>query len=75
MYMASTKTQNILNEIEGYINNDVTVIDALVFYAEKYDLEVELVGEIVKQSPVLRARVQQDAETLNLMEKTARLPV
>jgi len=68
-------TQNILNEIEGYINNDVTIIDALVFYADKYDLEVELVGEIVKRSPVLRARVQQDAETLNLMEKTARLSV
>ena len=73
--MRQTKTQNILNEIEAYINNDVTVIDALVFYAEKYDLEVELVGEIVKRSPVLRSRVQQDAEKLNLMEKIARLPV
>jgi hypothetical protein len=73
--MKPTKTQNILKEIEGYVNNDVTVIDALVFYAEKYDLEVELVGEIVRRSPVLRSRVQQDAETLNLMEKTARLPV
>ena len=73
--MREVKTQHILKEIEQYVNSDVTVIDALVFYAEKHDIEVELLGEIVKRSPVLRARVQQDAEHLNLMEKTARLPI
>mgnify|MGYP006883063752 FL=1 len=70
-----TKTQVILKEIENYTNEDVTIIDALCYYAEKYNLEIELLGEIVKRSPVLRARVEQEAEVLNLMEATARLPV
>ena len=64
-----------MEEISSYINEEVTYIDALVFYAQKYDIEVELVGEIVKRSQVLKSRVRDDAEKFNLMEKTAQLPV
>lgn len=67
--------ENIMEEISSYINEEVTYIDALVFYAQKYDIEVELVGEIVKRSQVLKSRVRDDAEKFNLMEKTAQLPV
>lgn len=65
----------ILEEILGYVNNEVSFIDALVFYAQKYDVEVELIGEIVKDSHVLKSKVRDDAERFNLMEKTAKLPV
>jgi hypothetical protein len=67
--------ENILKEISLYTNEEVSHIDALVFYAQKYDIEVELVGEIVKRSQVLKSRVRDDAEKFNLMEKTAQLPV
>lgn len=67
--------ENIMQEISSYINEEVTYIDALVFYAQKYDIEVELIGEIVKRSQVLKSRVRDDAEKFNLMEKTAQLPV
>lgn len=67
--------ENIMEEISSYINEEVTYIDALVFYAQKYDIEVELIGEIVKRSQVLKSRVRDDAEKFNLMEKTAQLPV
>ena len=67
--------ENIMEEISSYINEEVTYIDALVFYAQKYDIEVELIGEIVKRSQVLKSRVRDDAEKFNLMEKTAQLPI
>lgn len=67
--------EKILKEISGYVNNEVSYIDALVHYAQKHDVEVELIGEIVKQSPVLKSKVRNDAEKYNLMEKTARLPI
>ena len=70
-----TTAQDILKEIEAYINDDVSVIDALVHYAEKNEIEIELIGEIIRRSPVLKLRVQEDAEKLNLMEKVARLPI
>ena len=67
--------EKILKEISGYVNNEVSYIDALVHYAQKHDVEVELIGEIVKLSPVLKSKVRNDAEKYNLMEKTARLPI
>lgn len=54
--------ENILNEIRHYINEEVSYIDALVHYAQKHDIEVELVGEIVKKSAVLKSKVRTDAE-------------
>lgn len=66
----------ILKEVEQYTNNEVSLIDALVHFSEKYDIEIELIGEIVRRSVVLKAKVRNDAEKLNLLEeKTAKLPV
>lgn len=73
--MKETSPEKILKEIEGMVTPEVSMIDALVFYAEKYGLEVELVGEIVRRSTVLKSRVREDAEKLNLIERTARLPI
>jgi hypothetical protein len=66
----------ILKEVERYTNKEVSLIDALVHFSEKHDIEIELVGEIVRRSVVLKAKVRNDAERLNLLEeKTAQLPV
>lgn len=69
------KAEEIMREVSNYVNSEVSFIDALVHYAEKYDLEIELVGEIVRRSQVLKAKVREDAEELNLLDKTTRLPV
>jgi len=69
------KAEEILNEVTPWINEDISFFDALVHYADKYDLEIELVGEIVRRSPVLKSKVRDDAERLHMVEKTNRLPV
>ena len=69
------KAEKILREVASYVNKEVSFIDALVHYADKHDLEIELVGEIVRRSQVLKAKVREDAEELNLVDKTIRLPV
>lgn len=66
----------ILNEIEKYTNADVSLIDAIVYYAEQHDIEIELLGDIIRRSVVLKSKVRDDAERLNLLEeKTAKLPI
>lgn len=69
------KAEEIMREVSKYVNSDVSFIDALVHYADLHELEVELVGEIVKRSQVLKAKVREDAEELNLLDRTTRLPV
>lgn len=73
--MDDLKAEQILKEISDWINEDVTIMDALIHYADKNDLEIELIGEIVRRSPVLKAKVREDAERIRMVERTARLPV
>jgi len=73
--MKELSAEKIHKEIIKYINTDVSYIDALVYYAEKYDIEIEILGEMVKKSPILKSKVRDDAENLNLVEETAKLPL
>lgn len=60
--------EKIMKEIMSYVNKDVSVIDALTFYADKHDIEVELLGDLIRRSPTLKAFVRADAERLLLVE-------
>lgn len=74
--MIDFTAESILREVEQYTNKDVSLIDALVFFSEKHNVEIELIGEIIRRSVVLKAKVRDDAERLNLIEeKTAKLPI
>ena len=73
--LSTHKILNIMKEVDRYVNKDVSYIDALIEYASKHNIEIELLGEIVKRSAVLKAKVRDDAETLNLIEKSSKLPI
>lgn len=66
--MGELNAEQILREISAYVNKEVSYIDALVYYAEKNDIELEVVGEIVRRSPILKSKVRDDAELLKLVE-------
>lgn len=70
-----SKEEIIIDEVASYVNDDVSYIDALVHYAQKNDMEIELVGDIVRRSVILKARVAEDAENLKLIEKRPKLPL
>lgn len=69
------KPEEIHKEISKYVNSDVSYIDALVHYASIHDLEIEVLGEIIRRSPIIKSKVRDDAEKLNLVEEIHRLPV
>ena len=67
--------EEIHKEISKYINKEVSYIDALVHYATIHDLEIEVLGEIIRRSPIIKSKVRDDAEKLNLVEASFKLPV
>ena len=69
------RPEEIHREIMKYVNADVSYIDALVIYAEKHDLEIEVLGEIIKKSPIIKSKVRDDAERLNLVDALVGLPI
>ena len=68
-------SERIMTDIARHIKAGVPYIDAVVEYALKNELEIEVVGEIVRKSPLLKAKIYREAEDLNMVEKLVRLPV
>jgi len=68
-------SEHIINDIAEVISKGVSYIDAVIDYAERHNLEVEVIGEIIKRSPVLKAKIYREAEELNMVERLVRLPV
>ncbi len=50
-------------------------MDAVMHYCQENNLEVDFVGEIIAKNPSLKEKIAVEAEDLNLIKKTARLPI
>jgi len=53
----------------------VDYIDAVVFYCEKHNIEIETAASIIKSNPKFRLKLQSSAEDLNFLPKRAKLPI
>ena len=66
---------DFLAEVEELAADGVEYIDAVVEVATKRGIEIETAAAIIKKSELIKSRIQQEAEDLNILPKTARLPV
>lgn len=74
--MLRLQYEEFLSEIHAIAKKtDSNYIDAIVHYAERHGIEIESLAELVRKNPNLRSRVQDEAEDLYMMERTAKLPV
>lgn len=53
----------------------IAYMDAVIHWCEQNNLEVEFAGDLIRRNAVLKAKIQLEAENLNFMKKTARLPI
>jgi hypothetical protein len=71
----SKAVNDFIVEIESMQSSDhVDYMDAILCYCEKHNLEIETVAKFVRNNAILKAKVQEEAENLNILEKTCRLP-
>jgi hypothetical protein len=49
------------------------IMDTIVAYCEKNGLEVDVASTLISSS--LKAKIREEAQELNLLKKTAKLPV
>lgn len=65
-----------INEIESLsIKLKIEYIDAVVLWCENNKVEVETVATWIKRDPVLKAKIQFEAENLNFLKRSSRLPL
>jgi hypothetical protein len=53
----------------------IGIIDAVVLWCDKNSVDIELVAPLIKKDATMKARLQAEAEDLNILKKGARLPV
>jgi len=68
--------EDFTREIESLVRNkNIEFFEAVLYYCEVNNIEVEVAASLVKQNGALKAKIQHEAENLNLVKKTARLPI
>ena len=65
-----------MEEIEELCKKkNLEYIDAIVLWCEKNKLEVETAAYWIRKDPVMKAKLQLEAENLNILKRGARLPI
>ena len=67
-------SMRFMEKIENLVQRTkMTYIDAIVHYCEENKLEPETAGQMVGGK--LKQNIQEEAEGLNLIQKTSKLPI
>lgn len=68
--------QKFVNDVNKlHVSDDVDYIDAVVEWCTKNNIEVEFAAALIKKDPVLKSKIQEEAENLNILKRGARLPI
>lgn len=74
--MIQQKVKNFSSEIYTMIKeHDMDYIDAVVHWCDVNKVDVEFAASLVKTDPNIFYEIQLDAESLNYLKRTARLPI
>lgn len=67
----------MIEEIEKLkIEKELNYIDALVYWSELNNIDIELIADMVKKDLILKGKIELEAEELNIIKKEGnRLPV
>lgn len=65
----------IMYEIERIRDGSIDYMDAIITYCEINDIEIDSIAKYIKNNLVLKSKLQEEAEELNYLQKTVRLPV
>jgi len=67
---------DFLIEIEKLVTDKrMEYIDAIVYYCEQNNMEIETAARLVKQNQRYQAKVRSEAEDLHYIPKTSKLPI
>ena len=71
-------TKNEISDFSDLINElsereRMTRMEAIVYHCEQTGLEIDVASTLV--SSALKSKIREEAQELNLLKKTARLPV
>lgn len=70
------KSNKFYEEIDKLVSDQgIPYLDAVVFYCEKYNIEIETAAAFIKSNSRMKSALQVEGEDLNFLPRTSRLPI
>lgn len=69
------KASDFYEGVDKMVRGGATHLDAIVEWCSKKGLEMESVAPLIEKNPNMLSNLRAEAEALNFMAKSARLPV
>lgn len=67
-------SQKFSGMIEGIVKDKrISYMDAVVWYCEEEDMEIEVAAKLL--NAVIKSKLEVEAQNLNFLPKTSRLPI
>jgi hypothetical protein len=74
--MFNFSANNFASEIDKICRDkNIEYIDAVVHWCEKNNVEIEYAASLIKKDPVFKSKIQVEGENLNILKRSARLPI
>lgn len=74
--MTPLPNHNFAKEVELICRaKNIEYIEAVILWCEQNKLEVETAAFWIKKDPMMKAKIQAEAEVLNILKRGARLPL
>lgn len=68
--------KNFFQEIERIRQDDqMDYMEAIISFCERKEIDVEVVAKYINTNIAMKAKIREEAEELNYLEKTSRLPI
>lgn len=75
-FARSISSERFYKELDALVKtHKLNYMDAIVYFCEKYDIEVETAASMIKGNSRLKSHLQTEGEALNFLPKTAKLPI
>lgn len=69
-------SNTFMEEIEHLcVSKKIEYIEAVVIWCESNNFEVEFAADLIKKNPLIKSKIQIEAENLNFLKRPARLPL
>jgi len=69
-------SNNFIEEIENlHLTKNMEYIEAVIHWCDTNKIEVEYIANLIKKDPAIKAKIQNEAENLNILKRGARLPI
>jgi hypothetical protein len=67
---------NFFEEVERIrLKDKADYMEAILGFCERNDIEIEVAANYINTNVLMKAKIQEEAEQLHYLEKTARLPI